>query len=723
MAGAGGAGPAVSINLSDLRSGQLKTLIENDGKPVLNFATDFANNWDKPIQSVSGGISGAVTVTGKGSWKTGGVGIGFSLSGTAKGTVRVVASGAVVKYAPDLTSQTASAGLPAEGYPNLAYIVVSLDFEIDGSASGSGTAGGVAISGKIKGSSDTSVVFCHRVSNSMTVGDAVREALENFIFALDPECANAMAAGDISQVNFTGSLAFGLTASYGFPNIAFSAASVASVLDSVTKGAAQFTLPTGKIAIGAQATVNYTHSDAFTAIVEKTDAANAFLYVMRANKNDLTGGLGISAKVAITNKSGVTVDSAQLTDAVNRVTGGVGGDQAASGASDIEQGLNSKLGTWITDEAKNGASLGLQWDAQNNTLMLFKYQIALASLAKTWDALCNGNVLGAVASGGLVPLPGSGVSSQLDHPFTMSLHFFNLFAATDKMTYFKNTYVTIAHNGDILYNYDIGKETDVDVKKSKKTCRIHFVISVDKTTAATVTKADVDLNLEISATGNQRELGRIAAIPGFIPNIQGDTLKTTLREFASANPTGTLDLICVLKPSAYARLSCSPYSGSKPPADQHQDSLNWEVFRNASAAPELLNLDSVSKLIYADWGQYNVACTGNSEGIADRRNPGNLATVPVTAQTYFLVNSARFMNLCDDLHALGTVVAASSSPHDLQTYNNLLLSLAQLIVKGDVDHDYSKTAIAALLGLIKPESLTSSSVKGKGSLTCTVTLT
>jgi hypothetical protein len=715
--------PSVTINVSDLTGGQLKTQLQNDAKTAFNFAKEIAQYWNDQVGNIPNNSSGTITISGSGSWKTGGVGIGFSLSASAKCSIAVVNSGPVIKYAPNLSSQ-ATQGLPSAAYAGSAYVVISLDFQISGGASGSGTAAGVGISGNVRGSTDTSVVFSHLVPSTALLGDAVKDALQNFTFALDPACANSMNPGDLSEVNFNGSLALGLSVNYGFPNISFAAPGVASTLDSVTKGAAQFTLPSGKISIGASATVNYTHSDDFTAIVQKIDAANAFLYVMRAHKNDGTEGVSVSATVKITNTPGVTVNSQQLAQAVNGVTGGLGGQLAASQANTVAQGLTSKLNTWINSTVSKGAQLGAQWDQQSAVSMLFMYKIALqsANLTQSWNALCSGNVLAAQSAGGIVPIAGSGISSQLSDSFTANLQFFNFFSATDKTTYFNNSTVTVEPDGDILYNCDIGKENDSSVQKSSKMCKIHFVISVDQSTAGTAKATDVNLEMELSSTNNAGEAGRIASVAGALKNAQGNQTAAQIQQFATSNPSGTVDLTCVLKPSAYGKITCSPYNGNTPPANQDADANNWLFFHDAADSVMGSSVAGiVQPLTYLDWQKYNVLCVHGPGATAtpDRRNTGNTSIAGASSANYFLLVSGQFMDVCDYLEQLAA--AASNSGQNAQAYDTMLLSLAQVVL-ADTSTDYSKAAIAALLGLVQPQNVTASAVNGTNSLTCTLTI-
>jgi hypothetical protein len=580
----------------------------------------------------------------------------------------------------------------------------------------------VGISGNIKGSAEESVTYCHKVSGDMALSQAVAEAFQSFSFALEPASALSMSPGDSTQVNFTGSLAFTLSASYGIDTINFAAPGVASVLDSVAKGNASFNLPSGKIDIGAKASVGYTHSDAFTAIVERTDSGSAFLYVMRADKNDLTEGASISAAVTISNTPGVTVDAQTLQQTVNGITGGLGGAQAASAASDIAQGLTTKLNNWITATVKNGATLGLTWDQSRDQSLLFKYQVNVTDsrlVAQSWQSLCQGNFRGAESVGGLIPLPGSGVSQQASDSFTASIQLFNFFAASDKNAYFNNTNVVVTSTGDLQFTFDVGKESDAAVQQSLKTCQIHFVAEVDSSMQGNITNSAVSLQIELKAVNNSKEAGRIGDLVGLIPpNEQVNQAQKAMQAFVSANPSGTLDLVCVLKPSAWRRLSCSEYQNGKPPANQQQDLENWNAFRDGCA--NLID-SAFENLTYGDWQKFNVAAVygAGATGVPDRRSVGNWTPGPLSN---FFLNSQSFMNLDDDLHSLaGLTSIPNNSSDDARSYNDLLDQLAALVIKRDVSTAYGKPVAAALLKLSNPSSIANNLVSGKNALTCTLT--
>ena len=113
--------------------------------------------------------------------------------------------------------------------------------------------------------------------------------------------------------------------SYGIDNYSFTAPSVTTVLRKLRKGHAASNLPSAAIDISASANLGLSHSDDFTAIVQKNDGGHAFLYLMRARKGDISGGVSVGAQVIINAVPGLTLNQPKLQNAVDNFTQGQAG--------------------------------------------------------------------------------------------------------------------------------------------------------------------------------------------------------------------------------------------------------------------------------------------------------------------------------------------------------------------------------------------------------------
>jgi hypothetical protein len=723
---AGGTVPSynLSIKVSDLsNSSHLKTLIEDQAKPAFEFAAELAPYWAGPVEKVPSGTNFKFSLSDDAKWKTS-TGIGFGLTATADCQLDILTKGAVLQYRSKVDADDKSS-LPEGAYTGVTYIKLSADFKIDGNISGQANVDGIGIAGNAKGSTALSLVFAHPVKNGTSLQDAVKEGLDHLVFPFQPGCAGVMDAGDIAQVNFSGTLSCDVQLTYGLGKFSFAAPSATKALLRKTADGVGFIPPSDTVSIGATASVGYTHSDDFTAIVDKTDPSNAFLYLMRAQKNDGTVSVGVSANVNVTNTDGVSVDPKKLEATVNSITKGRGGSKIISQAGNLEKALNGKLDDCEKKCIKDGAGIKATWDAEHDTTMLFKYKVNLNNVDlqnRSWQDFALGKITSAVAAGGLILDSGSGIADAKDRSITIGITFFNLFHAQTVDKYFEKSAAVITDAGDIRFLYDVGDEGNMDVKGVLTKARIEFIAD------ATATQpADVKLQIELCATKNKDEAHHIAGVAAYLePNQQAVAAYNDMQAFNAAHPDGTLNLTCILEPSAYGKLTCSPYDGKKPPQDQSVDKSNWQVFHDA--AIKLLGLDFAGVVTYAIWQQWNEAATG--ESAADRRSTGNWNGSGASAVwanqddgirimlNYFCLASQMFMDLCDDLHRLAETVGQAKIPAD---WNQLLADLKGIVL-ADVNTDFAKPAVAAIVTRCAPKNV---SYKKEGSgrtLTCTLNM-
>ena len=722
----------LSIKISDLSdTSHLKSLLQNEAGQIFQFAQEIQPYWNSEIGEIASGTNVSFNLSESGNWKTS-TGIGFGLTATAVCELQIITSGSVIDYQAEVDSSTTSS-LPADAYGGYCYVKLSVSFEIDGNVSGSGNVGAIGISGNAKGSTDASLVFAHRVASNIPLSQAVVEALDDLVFPFQPSCASDMTEGDIAQVNFNGTLSCNFSVSYGLGKYSFAAPSVTTALSKTTAGGVQLNLPSGTISIGASASIGYTHSDDFTAIVEKTGETDAFLYLMRAHKNDITGGVGLVAKITFAQPGSVNVDTQTLQQALVAVVGNAGAAKVVAQANTLEQTLNDKISGWVNNAAQNGTGIDATWDAQHNTTMLFKYAINLTNISlrdRSWLYFCAGNITSAVTAGGLVLESGSGVNDEISHSFTISLTFFNLFYAKDVNTFFQNSTVMITDTGDVRFLFDIGKEGDTDINGILQKARVHFVAD-----ALANKPADVKLQFELSETKNPNEARHVAAVAGYLtPSQAASSAYNDMQQFIAAQPNGTLNLTCILESSAYGKLTCSQFVNNHPPQDQTLDEKNYDMFHDASV--RLLDIDWAQNVSYAIWQGWNVASIDQLGGNAtpNRESEGNpygsdamefwtdnlgaSGSHGILLLDYFGIVSSSFMNLCDSLQSLADFLTHATMPNDWNT----LLETLRAIVDTDVNTDYAKPTVAAILKLCAPQQVNYSKQASGTSMTCILNL-
>ncbi|HUI82872.1 MAG TPA: hypothetical protein VL240_01545 [Candidatus Binatia bacterium] len=723
MAKPAGSSFDLSVKISDLSdASHLKSLLQNQAGQAFRFAEELAAHWASPVRTVPQGTKFKFSLSDAGNWKTA-TGIGFGLTATAQCELDVLNSGAVLKYRDDIGA-AATSGLPAGPYPGSSYIKLSLDFQLEGNLSGTGSAGAIGISGNAKASSDATLLFAHKVPNGMLLKDAVREALDRLVFAFQPSCAADMSAGDIAQVCFNGTLNCSFTLSYGLAKYSFAAPSVSTALKRTTKSGSALDLPSASVSVGASLSIAYTHSDDFSAIVQKTAVSDASLYLMRAHKNKVSGSIGLAAQVTLTGSS-LHLDPHALQQGIARIVGQSAAAKVAAQAGELEETLDSLVENWMKNEVGNGAGLKASWDSQTATTMLFKYRVDLAHTElcdRSWRDFVLGDLRSAVGAGGLVLEPGSGINHQISRSFTLSATFFNFFHAKDVDTYFQSSTVSVAPNGDLRFLFDVGREHETQINQVLKKTRIHFLAD-----AGASGPGDVKLQIEMCETRSGREARHMAAVAGYLsPNPQVAAVRKDMEDFVAAHHAGTLTLTCILEPSAYGKLTCSP-AGDRPPQDDSADRNNWQVFDHASIL--LLGLDNVRDVTWQKWQEWNRAANGAT--VANRRHWGDWDGSDASTvwhvndtNTRTLLNrlclvSSEFMNLCDDLHRLAERLGAAHIPDDW----NLLLDNLKNIVVTDVNTDFAKPAVAALLKLSAPQQVKYTRQGSAKTLTCTLTMT
>ena len=152
----------------------------------------------------------------------------------------------------------------------------------------------------------------------------------------------------------------------------------------------------------------------------------------------------------------------------------------------------------------------------------------------------------------------------------------------------------------------------------------------------------------------------MASIPGYLAAASQTTaVANEMRQFADVHPKGTLNLNCVLESSAYGKLTCSPYSGNKPPAEPvgGREQLAGVSRCDGIAAGS----DYAVSVTYARWQAVERGCERRealrtvATRVILRRDRVVWAGRPSDKQLkldYFCLATSDFMNLCDDLQQL-----------------------------------------------------------------------
>ncbi len=709
----------ISLNVTkDLEPGSdLRTFFNGQEAAIFKVGSEVIEFAGQPIRSAIS-TSTKLTLDGDHSWKLP-QGISFSLKGSANCTLAI--SDTSTKFSIQKKIDSSDTTNLVEGPTNgLLYINIDLDFDISGNLSGSGTVGGIGIGGKLSSAETATFSYCHPVSAALETVAAIKDAFSSLFFPFKPDCALHMPVGSIGKVSFTGSFNTEFDVSYGFGNYKFSAQSLRLAGSAVQLGPEKLQPPDITIDTGAKGSISYKHSDNFTVLVSKSDASTAEVTLLRSADSEVGESVGINVGISST-AANITLNTQKLaqtiSDQVNAVPPTLA-NTLASSASTVQDSLVSKANNFLSAH-KGDVGLMLSLSQHPGRMVLFDFKVDLAAAAGTlahgsWSAMVNGDLGAALRIGGFKLLEDSGVADSLRRSCIIQLHFFN-FQLGAGHDFFKNSVTKIGPDGSIRFFFDAGEEAKFTVGHETTTETIHFVATATEENWGSDPKdVEVDFRIDLSETKNPGDANRIDSTVGAIPaDPAAQSAQHKMLDYVANNKDKTLTLIGIFKPSAYRKLSCSPYTKDDkgnlhPPAlPQEQDRDNWSAFH--AQVESLMHdvSDLVMPLTYTNWMDWNVYINyqigdqPDDNHVPDRRGHGldleaarRLFGQDKGTRYYpFLEASTRFLNLCDDLKSL-----ANSRADTPEQWKELLGTLENWI-KSDTDPDWSKAAFGALLSL------------------------
>ena len=279
-----------------------------------------------------------------------------------------------------------------------------------------------------------------------------------------------------------------------------------------------------------------------------------------------------------------------------------------------------------------GLTVGLSRQRGHAALFVFQVDLTKADLAnQSWKELVGGSVAEALLRQGFKLEPSSGVADSLKRASTIQFQFFNFFSFKQVTDYFSNGYTELGKDGTIRIFRDLGQEQQATTKQTLQQFRIYFEATATQGTTGNISDAAVNLCIELSEKGKSKYATALANVVGFLPGSAAvNSSQEGMIQFVSTAPSGTLDLILILKSSSYQKLSCTPYNGSDPaPLPQKQDQDNWDAFQSATESL-VPNLNFVGNLSYGAWITFNRDCIDQvgSTITPDRRHVGDVGAVP-----------------------------------------------------------------------------------------------
>lgn len=743
---AGGAGsnpPTITIDiLKDLAStAALKQLLTGNKGAIISIAKEVATFAGQPVSAAAAaGTAAQLALSADISWDIPDTPITFSLAASAMGAITISNASKTHAIAekldsPDTTNVTAIT--PA----GQVYVNIDLAVSITGTVGASGNINGIGIKGIVSDGQSATLSFSQPVDGTLETLEAIKLALSQVVFPLDPSGLEALQIGSLSRVVFDGTFEAQASVTYGLGDHTFAAPGVASALASAQK-VVSITPPSVEINAGVKGAVTYLHTDHFALIIDKSSATVATIYLTRALESDAKFSIGFNAAIKTTNIS-VAIDPTALQAVVKDVTKNDDLATAVVNAAHVPlnnlvTSVNAKLTTWANEVTGGiGLNVGLDNNKKRNVLFVFEAaSLASPNLTKaSWLQLVSGDIVSALNAGGLTLQPGSGVSENIKRSATINFQFFNLFSFVSVSDFFSKASAELGPDGTIRLIAYIGDEASQATKKSRSLFCIYFVVRASTNAAGAVISPDVNLRIELSETNNTIEgasfVDTLSLVPVPVPPAV-TTAQQTLGKFLGGKPSGKVSLIFEVKASAYGKLTFSPYMAGKPgPLPHTQDASNWQAFHAACTTlpPKLTFLDPTT---FGDWIRFNQASIDqpNSTINPDRRHIGATASGLTVLQNtparqlvgYYLQASQSFMNLCEDLAVLATQTASVS---DFAHYNDLLGFITKICTT-DIYTDYAVPTAGALLHQLSATGTNFTTAIAQpadnSSITCTLTL-
>jgi hypothetical protein len=676
------------------------------------------------------------------SWSPGGGPVQFGLQGGASGALEIVNTGALISYTDGLDSpQQKSIAVP----PNVAYLKVTLNFNISANASASYSGGSYGVTAALDASAAYAISFCKAFSPDTLLGAAIGQAFQSFVLPLHKDTLAQMSDGDFLLHEFDGNLHLSFGAYAGLDQVLYAGQSSVDVLK--TFGSPLATLSGGvqpEIKANVSLDFAFQYATKFEALFSKASGM-ARLHLFRSQ----------TATTAATLKAGLTFDgnvTASITsnaqtvgDSIVKAAGGasaLGGQAIKSvvGAASGEVGkyvneVNDKLTSWLNRANGIQANLQAAIETSNARTVLAGYDFDLSStnFAAAWQAAIDGDFVKALQTGAVTLGVGSGLERAYQAKTTFSCNFFNLWKFTSWQQFSSNVSFVYAGNNVFHFVAKVGRTTETESMGAMHSMDFYFSATADSS-GSNASNITADLHIDLTAQKDRKAADRIATLLDKIGGgLACGKLAAGMHAFAANSPNGTAQLQVTIPAAAYRRVQCDPYAGGKPQTGSTvNDSQNWKAFAQAADDLSAWPLKDLSTLndqqlaffkSFNAWVSLNEAANGSIKlNRVDLGNPFNNwpPSFPASTDTssrLFIVASMMagqsFMNFCADLRALADTADVNSAG---TTWEGLLAMITKAI-RSDLNVDFLRPAALATIRLCRAPGGTFSTISGPSAAT------
>ena len=453
------------------------------------------------------------------------------------------------------------------------YVSIILSVSLDVTAKGAFTSGNFGVSASIDNNDKFALANHFVFDQDKAVRDAILDAFNRFVLPFGPDSSDLekLAAGDMVESEFIGSLALSASLSVGFNSIllgAFGSGGLSLAGSSPVGSVLASAKPPFNLGVSFE--VDYTHTDAFRMVIFAQPSKVELRYFKRRT-DDLKTVLNASATINL----GVNVDftdkvPGMINSVAQKLVAGAdpsvaqaftqGVSQVVSAATQPLTDATNDLNSVVPNLLKKlpaltvGASAGFETVTENTVFGVFDFSVPVNSTA--WKLAMSGDLQSALHQPGVQLGTGSFVQNSLTKSTTLSFSFFGL-NAQSVQTYFNDVTLTYAGNGQFQYQLKTGIGSTSDIFGHQKEADIYFLVQAslagNVVKDGVVNNESVTLNFvrkDQNASDHSFSLGKTISL--LLPS-GGSSIAQLLNDATRANPNVPITLTAQFAASAFRK--------------------------------------------------------------------------------------------------------------------------------------------------------------------------
>jgi len=702
-------------------AGDLSKYLGSGIGSLITFAPMVAASLASPIANIpAGSVSTTLNFSASPSWTVAQtVGITLTVAPEAVCTLTIFKPGdTLLTYTLGEDAQPTPVTVPAAAY----YVSISLQCSLEIDAGASFSAGQLGVSGNISSDDQFTIANYYAVAPSTTLRDAISQAFGSFVLPFQADSIQSLSAGDYVDFEFTGKLALGFGATYGFSGMFFGAQSGNEVTASASTPVGKAVITAApSFQVGAGFKLQYTQLGAFRVVTGRTPNG-ATLYLLNDTSSQITAteDFGITLNAGVTFKTDVSTLQSETQTAAQRLLGGAAGTALGSKLSALAGQAAGDIDTAVNGLLSKGDGQKIQLELMQSRLRentaLFIYDFDFSAGTSAYETAMKGDYVTALSMPGVDLAPNSYIEQLYTSQSGLSLQFFDLLQFQDVTTYIQKTDVTYLGSRTFQIRQTAGVKAISGLFGKEREADLYFIAQCRNVLqSAAVSNLDVRWNAIFTDRNNASafdETRRTLTTLG-LPDAAN-----AVQNYIVRNPNGTIQFTLDIPASALGSIDSDDYlPNGKPPAEPHlKDAANYQAFVRSVAAiigpvDVIVQTFEQSFARYADWLAFNRVVTDQqgSTRPGDRLSEGNTngdnwpqgyppadTASRLLVQTYILSGQA-FMNFCDSTKKLYRAVPGADTTAKFQ---ELYQAVADMIRDETPFPTYFlKPSMAALLAL------------------------